>query len=208
MGRGARADDDKARKHQMILDAALTLFRRERHMATVAAIAAEAGIAKGTLYLYFKTKEEIYMELLVQNFARWHERLRNFILDARPERAAMVDYLSSSLGEITDFVALFSVSATVLEENLAVDYVGQARRRLRLESMRSSQLIATTYPDWDETRCLRALLRFYTYGFAAWRDSFPAPSVRAALPEEFADHATQLKRYLDEMRVVTRLFWT
>lgn len=44
----------------MILEATLRLFKRDRELHTAATISKEAKIAKGTLYLYFKTKEEIY----------------------------------------------------------------------------------------------------------------------------------------------------
>jgi len=56
------------RKHSAILDAARTVFSREGYAATsVERIAGEAGIGKGTVYLYFKSKEEMYLAALARD---------------------------------------------------------------------------------------------------------------------------------------------
>jgi AcrR family transcriptional regulator len=55
--------DDKEARRQAILDAAARLFAEHHGPANVAAVAEAAGLAKGTVYLYFQTKEEIYLAL-------------------------------------------------------------------------------------------------------------------------------------------------
>ena len=50
-----------------ILEAARAVFARQGYAATVVDdIAAQAGIAKGTLYLYFRSKEQIYLAALLE----------------------------------------------------------------------------------------------------------------------------------------------
>ena len=51
-------------KHSIILDAALKTFVKRGYPATkVAEIAAEAGVAEGTLYNYFQSKEDLLLAL-------------------------------------------------------------------------------------------------------------------------------------------------
>jgi len=65
------------RRRNSILDAARGVFSRQGYaVATVDDIANEAGIAKGTLYLYFRSKEEIYLAALLQDVASMSERAR------------------------------------------------------------------------------------------------------------------------------------
>lgn len=51
-------------KYHAIIDAALTVIAKHGfHGATVASIAKEAGVADGTIYIYFKNKEEILVSV-------------------------------------------------------------------------------------------------------------------------------------------------
>jgi AcrR family transcriptional regulator len=54
--------EDKQERHDAILDAtARLLLRSPGRVASVAEVAAEAGLAKGTVYLYFHGKEELLL---------------------------------------------------------------------------------------------------------------------------------------------------
>jgi AcrR family transcriptional regulator len=56
------------RKRTFILEAARTVFSRKAYAdAAVDDVAEHARIAKGTLYLYFKSKEELYLAALVSD---------------------------------------------------------------------------------------------------------------------------------------------
>ena len=56
------------RKRNAILDAARTVFSRQGYAgAAVGDVASEAGVAKGTLYLYFKSKEDLYLAALARD---------------------------------------------------------------------------------------------------------------------------------------------
>ena len=57
-------------KHQQIIDAAVRVFARAGYYnSRVSDIAREAGIASGTIYLYFKTKDEILVTLFREKMA-------------------------------------------------------------------------------------------------------------------------------------------
>jgi AcrR family transcriptional regulator len=68
-GKRMRATDaaDKEARRASILDAAETLFKKTLEYANVSEVAQEAGLAKGTVYLYFQTKEEMYLALHMRN---------------------------------------------------------------------------------------------------------------------------------------------
>ncbi len=53
----------KNNKYHQILEAAVKVFARQGfHQSTVAQIAKEAGVADGTIYLYFKNKDDILVQ--------------------------------------------------------------------------------------------------------------------------------------------------
>jgi AcrR family transcriptional regulator len=75
---------------QQILSAALRVFQRNGFRgATVDQIAREAGITKGTVYLYFETKEALFIETVRAQFRRVYDLLPAITLDGveDPEEA-------------------------------------------------------------------------------------------------------------------------
>src|SRR5437773_3173482 len=84
MNRGsvrAMPDPDKP---QQIIDAAVRVFARNGYYnSRVSDIAREAGIASGTIYLYFKTKDEILVTLFRDKMAAFVAHLRGQIASER-----------------------------------------------------------------------------------------------------------------------------
>jgi AcrR family transcriptional regulator len=71
----AMGNDDKEARRMTILDAAERLFAQHHTLANVADVAQAAGLAKGTVYLYFETKEEIYFALHLRHVERFFTAL-------------------------------------------------------------------------------------------------------------------------------------
>jgi TetR/AcrR family transcriptional regulator len=66
-----------------LLDAALDLFVEKGFSATrVDEVAARAGVSKGTLFLYFQSKEDLFKAVvrknIANNFPRWQEEFLTF----------------------------------------------------------------------------------------------------------------------------------
>jgi TetR/AcrR family transcriptional regulator, fatty acid metabolism regulator protein len=103
-------------KHRQIIDAAIRVFARAGYYnSRVSDIAREAGIASGTIYLYFKTKDEILVTLFREKMAEW-------VAHVRKEIAGVTD----PLAKIRRLVALHFA---VLEANPALAEVVQVELR-------------------------------------------------------------------------------
>jgi len=82
-------------KPQQIIDAAIRVFARRGYFnSRVSDIAREAGIAAGTIYLYFETKEEILITLFREKMAEFVSALWRAITD-EPDAVAKVRRLVS-----------------------------------------------------------------------------------------------------------------
>ena len=67
---GKGKDDTPNKKKARIMDAALKVFARDGyHRATVDAIAELAGVGKGSVYRYFKSKDDLLKTLLIESSA-------------------------------------------------------------------------------------------------------------------------------------------
>src|SRR5579859_2577292 len=86
----ARPDSGRGDKRERILDAAVRVFAsRGFHATRVSDVASAAGVADGTIYLYFKSKDA----LLVSLFESRVERLLTFLETELPRAARPSDKL-------------------------------------------------------------------------------------------------------------------
>lgn len=86
-----RKERERLARRKLILNAAIQVFSSKGfHQATMDDVAQKAELGKGTLYYYFKSKEEILLKLLEENTRSFFEQIllaieseRNFIQMAR-----------------------------------------------------------------------------------------------------------------------------
>ncbi len=82
-GSGSRRERRKEARPGELLDAALDLFVEKGFAATRAEeVAARAGVSKGTLFLYFSSKEELFKAVVLENlagrFKEWNAEFESF----------------------------------------------------------------------------------------------------------------------------------
>ena len=91
-------------RREQILDAAAQVFLdRGLAQATMADVAEAAGVAKGTVYLYFDSKSALLTALRTRYTDLWLAQSGH--LDAPPGRGHHTGQLRSFLGEMYDFSA-------------------------------------------------------------------------------------------------------
>jgi TetR/AcrR family transcriptional regulator, fatty acid metabolism regulator protein len=105
-----RKSDDKRRR---ILRAAVKVFARSGyHRAKVAEIARRADVADGTIYLYFRNKEDILVslfdEVMAEHLARAREELRA-VRGAAARLRAIAQHHLRVLGANRDLAVVFQV---------------------------------------------------------------------------------------------------
>ncbi|MBO9130576.1 TetR/AcrR family transcriptional regulator [Bacillus sp. 165] len=65
-------------KYKQIIDAAVIVIAENGyHQAQVSKIAKQAGVADGTIYLYFKNKEDILISLFEEKMGEFTDKIRN-----------------------------------------------------------------------------------------------------------------------------------
>lgn len=74
-----------ARRKKKIIQAASHLFsEKSYHDVTIDQVAAKAGIAKGTIYLYFESKEKLYLEILENGFESIESLIEKEVAETDP----------------------------------------------------------------------------------------------------------------------------
>ncbi|MFD2444697.1 TetR/AcrR family transcriptional regulator [Bacillus sp. CGMCC 1.16607] len=89
------SDSYKEKRKQEILESALICFAKKGfETSTVDDIVAQSGISKGAIYNYFKSKEEIYLELMSQKTENNFNEIKKAI-DEYKTTSEKLDYLFS-----------------------------------------------------------------------------------------------------------------
>ncbi|HWX22955.1 MAG TPA: TetR/AcrR family transcriptional regulator [Candidatus Binatia bacterium] len=101
--------ENKERNRRAILRAALDLFAQKGfYRTTTKAISRKAGIAEGTLFNYFKTKEDLALYFFEQELVGiidWYHRDRRVKAAALPEKLfAVVHHLLDRLAPYEEFI--------------------------------------------------------------------------------------------------------
>lgn len=114
MSSKALNSDEKQLKYNAILASAAALFSEQQKLPTVAAIAAHCEQAKGTVYLYFSSKEAIFLALLQQHYQQWFESI-SATLDETPTPISIISTCCDYIVQHPEFFQLASLDSGILE---------------------------------------------------------------------------------------------
>ncbi|MCB1348217.1 MAG: helix-turn-helix transcriptional regulator [Maritimibacter sp.] len=107
---------------------------------TMAGLARRVGVSTGTLYLYVRTKEELFLALFVEAMASVTARV-----EAEATRDTLVDVMTRATVEEPLYLALLARLAAAIEANVADEPLFAAKRRLWGYGARTAAKIAELY---------------------------------------------------------------
>lgn len=116
-----RAYSDEAkqeREDQIIAAAENLLIEKGYHAINMDQVAHAAGLAKGTVYLYFKTKEEVFLKVFERQGGLWGDEIEQTLLTIEPALSNLVELLVHSLTSRPLFTRLVALSPIIFEYNI------------------------------------------------------------------------------------------
>ena len=173
----ARKREDKEQRRRAILDAARTLFA-ERGLAgfAMADVAARAGLVRGTLYLYWETREELLLSVLEELLWQWLDELDGRIDETRPGVRApkLAQIICDSLASYEPLGRLLAVLQTVLEHNVSRESIVRFKTELAQRMATTGARLERQIP-LGEGEGVRALLHLNALlvGLVQMADSAP-----------------------------------
>jgi AcrR family transcriptional regulator len=118
MGIQERKGREKERRRQQIIVAAKRVFSEKGfNKATMEDIAKEAELSPGTLYLYFKNKEELYASLSLRILQYLHIRVTHVNKDAALSPEKKLSALMEAMYDVYDFDPLIIINMFHLQSS-------------------------------------------------------------------------------------------
>ena len=206
----AVAKADKEARRRVILAAAHRLFRAgDGALPTSAEVASAAGLAKGTVYLYFKTKEEIFAKVLLEG---WRPVL-GFL--CRPSTAEAVDqreviesfqtFLMQHLENNPDLMRLDALSVAVLEQNMTAAALLEYKQQFD-ELLRHAGECLDKALHLRSGRGVEILLRTYALSRGLWQSVQHSP-VRKPVAKGIKGKNMPEKEYPSELGSALVEYW-
>jgi TetR/AcrR family transcriptional regulator len=190
----AMSGEQKQERRQLILAAAKELFAQlPYHEINLTQVAEKAGVVKGTLYLYFKTREDLFLELMGQELEAWFDEI-NTLLTTRPDGEApltgndFAKILSGSFRRHAEAIRLIAISQSILEQNIDYATALYFKKRLLERIEQTGSLMEERLPFLKPDSGKRLILWIYMLVVGIQSSAEPAPVVQQTFSEPGLDY--------------------
>lgn len=179
-------EEQKLERRQVILDTSWQKFQQTSYEAvTMAGVAEATGLAKGTVYLYFKTKEELFLLIQEQQLAAWFKEV-----DAHLEEVwgnctipQVVSIITNTLTRRPGLTRLLAILHITLEQNIDYDTAMRFKHMLLSHLSRTGSLLEQCLPFLPPGEGIHLLLRSHALVIGLQHLSDPAPIIIEVLQE-------------------------
>ncbi|RUO30868.1 hypothetical protein CWE12_06425 [Aliidiomarina sedimenti] len=226
----ARTAKEKDRRRDSIVQSALELFlAKPGALPTMNAIATRAGVSKGTTYIYFDTKESIYLALLEDELYDWLQHIeKQLSYVGGDEVDKLVDALMAFTERQPNLWPLASLSHSVIELNIDSKELLSYKTKLAQRFKRCGKAIREHFKLSDKfsEEVEPMLMQSYAFILGQWQVCNPPSSIAKLLRgpgfkvlqpdfEKVTRHALEQlwRNFIDEQRkheqgpgVLNRLF--
>jgi AcrR family transcriptional regulator len=199
----------KQERHHAILDAAERLLSRSKdRMANVAEVADEAGLAKGTVYLYFPSKEELLLAVHERNIDGF---FRALIARLDSERAVTIDDMLAltheHMVEPPLFLPLAARCFGMMGQGVPPEAALAFKQRMAQRLQTAGAGLERHFPDLAEGAGVALLRHSYALVIGLWQMS--GNSAGGGCAPDLADAIPVIFRwqYPDELDRALRALW-
>jgi TetR/AcrR family transcriptional regulator len=160
----------KNEKITLILEAArLLLAKSEYDSISMIDIAHQAGLAKGTLYLYFKTKESLFLSLTEILFAHWFDEIDQALQDYWVQELQIemtieefAEIVGASLDHHPLLLKLIPILHITLEHQADFAQAYSYKKGFLIRMEKTGELIERSFSFVPQHKGYHLLLQIYT----------------------------------------------
>lgn len=175
---------DKESRYQDFLAAGSRIYSvKDFDDISVSSICQEAGLAKGTFYLYFDTKEDLFLELTLSQMTTWSEEINAVLINLgknpTPEQFAKV--LAESFRSLPQLPRLLQMLHAVLERNASEEAILRFKTTLAERNVVQSKIISNMYPKLSAEKVQLLMLFCQVALIGTWQFANPPARVRSII---------------------------
>ena len=171
MTRPPHSEASREQRRNTLLDAAMSLWlQHPERIASVAEVAAEAHVAKGTIYLYFKSKEDLLLAA--------HERHVSDFFSALIERASSSEPMSlddmmrltlDNIVNVPAFLPLATLVAGLMHKGVTTEVAQAFESRMAERLTYAGSFLHNHFNLPDASYGVRLLMQSYALILGLWQ---------------------------------------
>lgn len=205
----ATNSEDKLAKRQIILTAALQIFKRTSYNeVTMSAIADKAKLAKGTLFLYFPTKEELFLALMEAQLIEWFDAVDAELdtLKGQSPISEISSLIANSLKEWGEFTRLLAIHSTILEQNVSYESIFKHKQIIMQRLAGTGSRLEKSLSFLQAGQGAHFILQCQALVVGLWHLTDPSPVASTVIEKEGLT-AFKLNFYFEFENVLTSLLY-
>ncbi len=186
----ARKADQKTARRQDILTAAWDLFQAaDGNLPTVNRVARRAGLSKGTIYLYFASKEELFFSVFESRIEAWVRSIETALEKggADAEIADLSRVMTRYAAENPLVIKLGTVTKSFVERNIDNKVIYDCDRRIASLVYTAADAISERFSFITRQQASQMLVRAYALSLGLWQVLDRPPAVSRRLLAEGID---------------------
>ncbi|TLX73928.1 TetR/AcrR family transcriptional regulator [Labilibacter sediminis] len=181
----------KVEKRALIMKAGLQLFAKNGYQATsIAMIASEAGISKGLMYTYFKSKEEFLRALVLNTIEEMFSLVENTLSESPDDKEfeSMINANFKWIEKNEDFLRIYF--GVVLQPNILRIFETEFGEKAQEAFLRISKYfeIRNFENPLLETRYLTSLLDGLFMNYIVDPDGFPLQEMKKKILNQYLNN--------------------
>ncbi|TGK89469.1 TetR/AcrR family transcriptional regulator [Leptospira bourretii] len=182
-------EKDKLSKRTSILQsAAFLLQKKDWAELSMDEVAKRAKIAKGTLYLYFPTKEDLCLRVHIADYEAWFLDMELFLTETKNiDAEGFSKWFVESMDRHIRFLKLLPIVPTILEKNASVETIKEFKLSLKAQIFKILPLLIKTFPFLNEQSGFLFLMQCHALAVGSWSHGFPSQQVREAVKDDGLD---------------------
>ncbi|TGL62259.1 TetR/AcrR family transcriptional regulator [Leptospira ognonensis] len=175
---------DKLTKRTNIIQAAANLLsRKDLADLSMDAVAKKARVAKGTLYLYFPTKEDLALSVHIFDYQLWFKDLSEYLdLDLK-DTFDFQEWFVQSIVKHPRFIKLLPIVPTILEKNASYETIKEYKYELLNQLGLILSRLTTRLGFKKEEDTFMFMMQCHAIAIGAWSHGFPSATVKQVLNE-------------------------
>ncbi len=184
----ARNPKAKEMRRVSILQAASHLFQDDSStLPTTSQISKHCDISKGALYLYFKSKEEIFLAIIETHYLEWLDLFSLKSLGSTHQKFdeaalnSMLDKTCTFLINNPVFMHLASMGSSVIEPNVDTKVLLEHKNVLGLKIRNLALSMSESIEVLSSTQITSLIIRTYSILLGLWQTTHPIEKVSKVL---------------------------